>query len=127
MNIGPTLVLVAIIALGASGLILMMLAVANPTIDDGVSKSRAPSTQHVPLRVITRRDGVAPARRHARPAMHLRLVVTREQEPPRRSAYPRTRRWGILASPDARFVTGSVACTLAVSLALGLLLTHLSV
>jgi hypothetical protein len=132
------LILAAIVGLGASGLILMLLAIANPVIDDAASDSRAPSNV-VPLRVITRTDGVPLARRHARPAMEVRTVVTREQEPPRRSVtrkswwrqtrdaidhgYTRPRRTGILASPDARFVAGTVACSLAV----GLLIAHLSV
>ena len=131
------LILAAIVGLGASGLILMLLAIANPRIDDA-SDSPAPSNV-VPLRVITRTDGVPLARRHARPAMEVRTVVTREQEPPRRSVtrkswwrqtrdaidhgYTRPRRTGILASPDARFVAGTVACSLAV----GLLIAHLSV
>jgi hypothetical protein len=132
------LILAAIIGLGASGLILMLLAIANPRIDDDASDSPAPGNV-VPLRVITRTDGVPLARRYARPAMEVRTAVTREQEPRRRSvtrtswwrhwrdatdhAYPRTRRRGILASPDARFVAGTVACSLAV----GLVIVHLSV
>jgi hypothetical protein len=133
------LILAAIIALGASGVILMMLAIANPIIDDDASDSPAASNAHARLRVITRTDGVPLARRHARPAVDVRRVVTREQEPPRRSAtrkswwrrrrdatnhgYPRTGLRGTLASPDARFVAGSVAC----SLAIGLFIAHLSV
>lgn len=131
------LILAAIVGLGASGLILMLLAIANPRIDDA-SDSPAPSNV-VPLRVITRTDGVPLARRQARPATDVRRTVTREQEPPRRSVtgkswwrhrrdttdheYPRTRLRGILASPDARFVAGSAACSLAV----GLFIAHLSV
>ena len=132
------LILAAIIGLGASGLILLLLAIANPSIDGDASDSPAPSNV-VPLRVTARTDGLTPTRRYARPAMEVRTAVTREQEPPRRSAtrkswrrrrrdatdhgYPRMRLRGILASPDARFVAGTVAC----SLAFGLLITHLSV
>jgi hypothetical protein len=132
-------ILAAIIALGASGLILMLLAIANPSIDNDASDSPATSDEHVRLRGITRTDDVTPAvRRYARPAMEVRTAVTREQQPPRRSAtrkswwrhrrdaidhgYRRTRRRGILSSPDARFVAGTVACSLAV----GLLIAHLS-
>jgi hypothetical protein len=131
-------ILAAIIGLGASGLILLLLAIANPPIDDDASDSPAPSNV-APIRVIARTDGVTPARRYARPAMEVRTAVTREHEPPRRSTkrkswgrqrrdatdhgYPRTRRRGILASPDARFVAGTFACSLAV----GLLIVHLSV
>ena len=130
--------LVAIIALGASGLILMLLAIAYPRIEDDASDSPAPSNV-IPLRVVTRTDGVTPARRYARPAIESRTTITREQESPTRSAIPKswwrtrrdardhgsfeTRRRGILASPDARFVAGTVAC----SLAFGLLIAHLSV
>ena len=133
------LILAAIIGLGASGVILMMLAIANPIIDDDASDAPPASHERARLRVITRTDDVTPARRYARPAMEVRTAVTREQEPPRRSAtrkswrrrrrdatdhgYPRMRLRGILASPDARFVAGTVAC----SLAFGLLITHLSV
>jgi hypothetical protein len=131
-------ILAAIIALGAGGLILMLLAIANPRIDDD-ARDPAATNERVPLRVVTRTDGVPPARRYARPAMEVRTAVTRVQEPPRRPAawkswwrrmrdpvahgYPQTRRKGILASPDARFVAGTVACSLAV----GLLIAHLSV
>ena len=131
------LILAAIIALGASGLILMLLAIANPRIDDA-SDLPATSNEHVRPRVVTR-HGVTPVRRYARPAMEVRTAVTQKQRPPRRSAvwksrsrrrrdpighpYQQTRRRGILASPDARFVAGTVACSLAV----GLLIAHLSV
>ena len=129
------LILAAIVGLGASGLILMLLAIAYPPIDDDASQSSAPSNV-VPLRVVTRTDRALPARRYARPAMDLRTAVAQEK-PSRRSGrlrswrrkryadhvYPRTQRGGILASPDARFVAGATACSLAV----GLLIAHLSV
>jgi len=134
-----TVILAAIIALGAGGLILMLLAIANPPIDDDASDPPATVHERVPLRVVTRSDGATPARRYARPAMEVRTAVTREQKPRRRSAawkswwrprrdptddaYPKTRGRSILASPDARFVAGTVACSLAV----GLLIAHLSV
>lgn len=132
------MILAAIIALGASGLILMLLAIANPRIDDA-SDLPAASNGHVrPPRVITRTDGVTPARRYARPAMEARTVVVRKKEAPSRSPIRRswwrprrdaldhrsqTRLGRILASSDARFVAGTVAC----SLAMGLLVAHLSV
>ena len=131
------MILAAIIALGASGLILMLLAIANPRIDDA-SDLPAASNEHARPRVITRTDGVTPARRYARPAMEARAVVVRKKEAPTRSPIRRswwrqrrdaidhrsqTRLARILASSDARFVAGTVAC----SLAMGLLVAHLSV
>jgi hypothetical protein len=130
-------ILVAIIALGAGGLILMLLAIANPRIDDDLRDVPTASKEHVPLRLVTRRDGPPPARRFARPAMEAHVI--RREEPPRRSTIRKawrrqrsdavdrgssqTRLRGLLASPDARFVGGTVACSLAV----GLLIAHLSV
>ena len=131
------MILAAIIALGASGLILMLLAIANPRIDDA-SDLPAASNEHARPRVITRTDGVTPARRYARPSMEARTVVVRKNEAPTRSPIRRswwrqrrdaidhrsqTRLGRILASSDARFVAGTVAC----SLAMGLLVAHLSV
>jgi hypothetical protein len=114
----------------------MLLAIANPRIDDDIGDSSA-ANERIPLRVVTRRDGVTPARRFARPAMEARTVVREEEAPPRSPIWKswwrhrrnaidhgsQTRLRGILASPDARFVAGTVAC----SLAFGLFIAHLSV
>ena len=133
------MILAAIIALGASGLILVLLAIAYPPIDDEASEPSAPTRERVPPRVIIRRDGVTPGLRHARPATEAREAVERGQKPGRLSAlrkswwrlrrgatdhgYPWTRLRAILATPDVRFVTGVLACSIAV----GLLVVHLSV
>jgi len=123
---GRPVIIAAIIALGASGLILMLLAVANPRIDVA-SDSPRPSNV-VPLRVITRSESVTTARRYARPAMEVRVAFTREQEPPRRTAMRKS--WWKQRRDAAergyrrtQFVAGTVAC----SIALGLVIAHLSV
>jgi hypothetical protein len=126
------LILAAIIVLGASGFMLMLLGIAFPRLDD--DDPSAPSDERVPPRVTIRREGVMPALTPVRLTTEARGTVSDDQKPSRRSAgtlrirrgyakglaYFRTGRSGVPSTSPAVFL-GVVA----LSCALGLLIAHI--
>lgn len=128
-------ILAAIIALGASGVVLIMLAIAHTPTDDETDATARAGPVATNVNVTVRRDGVMPALHNRRPVTEAGGAAGRAQKPHRRSAvresWRRLRRdVGDFAYRRRRAVDGSnaklVAGITATSAALGLLIVHLS-
>lgn len=128
-------ILAAIIALGASGVVLIMLAIAHTPIDDESDASAGDRPVVPDVKVTVRRDGVMPALQDRRPVTEARGEAGRAQRPHRPTAVRESLRTlrrdvGDFAYRRRRAVDGSnaklVAGITATSAALGLLIVHLS-
>ena len=115
------MIVAAIVALGAIGLMLIVLAIANPRIDDEFKPSTRDQIEPPKVKVTIRRGGAMPALRG--PVTERRREVRWTQKPPRAALWELwEKRRRLLATADAKFVAGIAAF----SVAAGLLVAHLA-
>src|SRR5262245_18510882 len=114
-------ILAAIIALAAGGLIVVMLAIAH----DDSRTPRASSDASTRPRVTIRRGGGMPAFRRARPVTAAIEASERERKPPRRSMWRQWRahhlaqlrarfRWSLDKS-EAKMLAAGIVCSVALA------------